>query len=65
MGSQSIILAVNLDPLKSWIIDNFLQHSGTSAALVISEPYIVSTWQLTNLDDLLQALTAKSHVQEI
>ena len=43
----------------------FTQFSGISDELVISEPYLVSGWQVANLRELVHALATKTHIKRI
>jgi len=47
------------------ITDVFVKHVGSSEVLDITEPYLVSCWQMANLSDLLDALVARSFVRTV
>jgi len=47
------------------VAEVFLEFSGSAAELDIQDPYLVSSWQLQNLESPLEALLAKSHVRMV
>jgi len=45
--------------------DIFTQYSGTAQELLVSEPYLVASWQLENLETLFDGLLRFSHVRNV
>jgi len=62
---QTIHIPAGSNDSHYCIADIFCKHAGASGEVVICEPYLISSWQLRNLSDFLDALLVRTHVRKV